>query len=77
MMLYVTKKLGIGHNTSFWHDSWIESMPLKMVYSILFSVGVDKDSFVAESGRLVSDRWIWNWRWRKQFSIRRKRWLMN
>jgi hypothetical protein len=32
MMLYVTKKLGIGHNTSFWHDSWIESMPLKMVY---------------------------------------------
>ncbi|CAJ2635808.1 unnamed protein product [Trifolium pratense] len=64
----VRKKLGNGHNTSFWHDKWIGVIPLKNVYPRLFSVSVDKDSSVAESGRLDldGDRWIWHWCWRRQ-----------
>nr|GEY47481.1 RNA-directed DNA polymerase, eukaryota [Tanacetum cinerariifolium] len=41
------KRVGDGHNTRFWYDSWIFDQPLRVRFSRLFALETDKESTVA------------------------------
>ena len=49
-----TFKLGIdtivhsGNNTSFWHDSWISAIPLKVEFKELFDVSNFKNALIKD-----------------------------
>jgi len=44
----VRRVVGDGRNTLFWYDNWIGNLPLKMKFSHLFDLAVDKLSLVRD-----------------------------
>nr|GFA54353.1 hypothetical protein [Tanacetum cinerariifolium] len=50
------KRVGDGHNTRFWYDSWVFDQPLRVRFHRLFALETDKESTVASSWDLL--RWI-------------------
>nr|GEX80139.1 RNA-directed DNA polymerase, eukaryota [Tanacetum cinerariifolium] len=60
------KRVGDGHNTRFWYDSWVFDQPLRVRFPRLFALETDKEStwddlnFVSSSVTLSAskDRWI-------------------
>ncbi|MCH80143.1 LINE-1 reverse transcriptase like [Trifolium medium] len=63
------KKIGNGGATSFWHDSWLGPQPLKEVFPRLFLLSVQKECSVLEVGQLISGRWEWGVRWRRNLFV--------
>nr|GEZ84741.1 RNA-directed DNA polymerase, eukaryota [Tanacetum cinerariifolium] len=41
------KRVGDGHNTRFWYDSWVFDQPLRVRFPCLFALDTDKESTVA------------------------------
>nr|GEY62627.1 RNA-directed DNA polymerase, eukaryota [Tanacetum cinerariifolium] len=41
------KRVGDGHNTRFWYDSWVFDQPLRVRFPRLFALETDKESTVA------------------------------
>nr|GEU38472.1 RNA-directed DNA polymerase, eukaryota, reverse transcriptase zinc-binding domain protein [Tanacetum cinerariifolium] len=41
------KRVGDGHNTRFWYDSWVFDQPLRVRFPRLFSLETDKESTIA------------------------------
>nr|GEY81758.1 RNA-directed DNA polymerase, eukaryota, reverse transcriptase zinc-binding domain protein [Tanacetum cinerariifolium] len=41
------KRVGDGHNTRFWYDSWVFDQPLRVRFPRLFTLETDKESTVA------------------------------
>nr|GEX99355.1 RNA-directed DNA polymerase, eukaryota [Tanacetum cinerariifolium] len=44
---YCKKRVGDGHNTLFWYDSWVFDQPLRVRFPRLFALETDKESTVA------------------------------
>jgi len=44
----VTKKVGDGSKTLFWHESWLGDEVLKNCFSRLFNLALEKSVFVAD-----------------------------
>lgn len=38
---FCRKKLGDGHNTTFWEDTWVDDKPLKIAYPRLYLLCFD------------------------------------
>nr|GEZ27851.1 RNA-directed DNA polymerase, eukaryota, reverse transcriptase zinc-binding domain protein [Tanacetum cinerariifolium] len=41
------KRVGDGHNTRFWYDSWVFDQPLRVRFPRLFALEMDKETMVA------------------------------
>ena len=52
-------KLGNGSSTQFWHDTWCEAGPLKRIFPRLFSISMQKTSFISQMGVWQEDIWSW------------------
>jgi hypothetical protein len=63
------KRIGNGDDTSFWHDIWVGTQPLKKVFPRLFLVSIQKECSVLEVGRWDSDRWVWDFKWRRNLFV--------
>jgi hypothetical protein len=63
------KRIGNGGETSFWHDTWVGTQPLKEVFPRLFLVSTQKESSVFEVGRWVTGRWVWDLKWRRNLFV--------
>lgn len=61
----ITKRVGCGNITSFWHDSWIDHVPLATTFSRLYSICESKEAMVVEIGEWRNDVWCWNFDWRR------------
>lgn len=57
------KRVRDGISTRFWHDVWINDLPLKVKFPRLFHLEVNK-------GCWVRDRWMdgWNWNWNRDIN---------
>nr|GEY59478.1 RNA-directed DNA polymerase, eukaryota, reverse transcriptase zinc-binding domain protein [Tanacetum cinerariifolium] len=63
---YCKKRVGDGHNTRFWYDSWVFDQPLRVRLPCLFALETDKettwDDLNSVSGSVTlsasKDRWI-------------------
>ena len=50
-----------GNNTSFWHDSWISTTPLKIEFKDLYDICNFKFAFISDVFNSESDPpWIFN-----------------
>ncbi|PNX70469.1 pantothenate synthetase, partial [Trifolium pratense] len=63
------KKIGNGGNTSFWHDTWMGTQPLKEVFPRLFLISAQKDCCVLELGRWTLGHWEWDLRWKRNLFV--------
>ena len=45
---HVSRKVGDGSSTRFWHDVWLVEEPLKVRYSRLFALESDSDAKVVD-----------------------------
>lgn len=61
----VTKHVGDGSNTQFWHHLWIGNAPLCQSFPRLYSISVDKLCSIAEMGEHSADGWRWILNWRR------------
>jgi hypothetical protein len=41
-------KVGNGRKTKFWHDVWLEDVPLRISYHELFQISRDPKAMVAD-----------------------------
>ncbi|GJU85791.1 hypothetical protein Tco_1293337 [Tanacetum coccineum] len=48
LMDFIQKKVGNGENTSFWDDSWLREVALKVLYKRLYALEMCKSISVAE-----------------------------
>lgn len=62
----ISKKLGNGSATLFWHEAWIGDSLLCHTFPRLYNVSLSKDNTVAEMGNWTEQGWVWNWSWRRQ-----------
>ena len=57
----IVKKVGIGHNTTFWIDRWVGNQRLCDIFPRLFHLERCKDVKVADRGVWVNGVWSWVW----------------
>ena len=62
-------KLGNGNSTRFWHDTWCEAGPLKRTFPRLFSISMQKNSFVSQMGVWQEEIWSWQLNWRRALYV--------
>lgn len=63
------KKIGNGCSTSFWHDVWVGSQPLRVAFPRLFLVSNCQDGCVVEFGSWVERVWWWHLQWRRRLFV--------
>ncbi|KAK9058221.1 hypothetical protein SSX86_023061 [Deinandra increscens subsp. villosa] len=56
----IRKQVGLGNETRFWKDIWIDDVPLLSRFPRLFALSLNKDGFI--SNYRDDDQWIWFWR---------------
>jgi|UniRef100_A0A2N9G010 hypothetical protein len=44
---FISYQVGDGETVKFWHDNWCDGLPLKVLYTELFSIARDRDASVA------------------------------
>ncbi|KAK9000846.1 hypothetical protein V6N11_081330 [Hibiscus sabdariffa] len=59
-------QVGDGASIRFWFDLWISETPLRFLFSRIFTVCSSKQGFIAEFGRKVDGRWLWEIPLRRQ-----------
>nr|GEW05519.1 RNA-directed DNA polymerase, eukaryota [Tanacetum cinerariifolium] len=67
LMDFIQKKVGNGDNTSFWDDSWLGEVALKVLYKRMPRGGVEQKNYDLLCSKVtdlvlpnISDRWCWS-----------------
>ncbi|KAF1871323.1 hypothetical protein Lal_00020115 [Lupinus albus] len=63
----ITRHIGNGHSTSFWHDIWLGVSNLSTRYRRLFSINLLPHGNISDFGSWEGDTWEWNFSWRRNF----------
>lgn len=58
-------RVGDGSRTRFWHDPWLQNVPLKERYSALFHVSSQREALVVDVGWFEGDTWRWALAWQR------------
>ncbi|KAE8673291.1 RNA helicase family protein isoform 2 [Hibiscus syriacus] len=58
-------QVGNGKSISFWNDSWLGDVPLKMLFPRIFALSPIQGGKVADFGSFDSNGWEWNIRTRR------------
>nr|GEZ20471.1 RNA-directed DNA polymerase, eukaryota, reverse transcriptase zinc-binding domain protein [Tanacetum cinerariifolium] len=84
LMDFIQKKVGNGENTSFWDDSWLGEVALKVLYKRMPRGGVEQKNYSLLCSKVVdlvlpniSDRWCWSLEGSQEFSIKSSRILID
>lgn len=56
----VEKKVGNGSCTLFWHNLWIDRIPLSIKYPRLYSISKGKMMEVQKLSRWIDGSWVWH-----------------
>lgn len=65
----VSRRVGDGSNTLFWHDRWLGEVPLCKRFTRLFDLASNKLSTVAEMHTLGWEEGGVAWRWRRRLWV--------
>ncbi|KAL8469022.1 hypothetical protein ACS0TY_032009 [Phlomoides rotata] len=57
---------GHRNDTSFWSDTWVDELPLKSKFNILYRVSEQRESKVGEMGSWDDCGWNWVFRWSRE-----------
>nr|GEW34336.1 RNA-directed DNA polymerase, eukaryota [Tanacetum cinerariifolium] len=71
LVSHCNKRVGDGLNTSFWHDNWIDGLPLKQKFPHVYALESNKLCTVADKRLAIDldlsfrrnirgDRWVWD-----------------
>jgi hypothetical protein len=63
----LTRIIGNGRNSSFWHIKWRGDTTFRSKYPRLYSISNQKDSLVGELGEVVGSSTVWHFAWRRDF----------
>ncbi|KAF1867730.1 hypothetical protein Lal_00050163 [Lupinus albus] len=63
----ITRHIGNGYSTSFWHDIWLGVSNLSTRYRRLFSINLLPHGNISEFGSWEGDTWECNFSWRRNF----------
>lgn len=63
----LVKRVGDRRDTFFWKDKWAGDDLLLQTFPRLFSLAVNKEAKIGETGEWVDERWCWKWDWRREF----------
>nr|GEZ27341.1 RNA-directed DNA polymerase, eukaryota, reverse transcriptase zinc-binding domain protein [Tanacetum cinerariifolium] len=76
--------VGNGENTSFWDDSWLEEVALKVLYNRMPRGGVEQENYDLLCSKVtdlvlqnISDRWCWSLEGSQEFSVKSSRILID
>ena len=58
--------VGNGSSILFWHDRWVEAGVLKEKFPRLFSVSLQKQSYIYQMGEWAENSWVWRLYWRRE-----------
>nr|GEU63561.1 RNA-directed DNA polymerase, eukaryota [Tanacetum cinerariifolium] len=72
-LMDLLKKVGNSENTSFWDDSWLGEVALKVLYKMLYALEMCKSIRVAEK----IDRWYLSLEGSQEFSFKSSRILID
>lgn len=70
MMNGVRVNIGDGSSTLFWHDVWIENIPLKRKFRSLFLLAVEPNGSIASYSHWDGLKWVWSFSWTRVLRIR-------
>ncbi|KAK2401932.1 hypothetical protein QL285_051491 [Trifolium repens] len=59
------KKVGNGRSTKFWTNIWVGDQPLCVKFPRLFSISMQQDEVVGNTGSWGENQWRWNLQWRR------------
>lgn len=59
------KRVGNGSDTGFWDEFWVGERPLKVSFTRLYNLCLDRFSRVSEMGVWRDGEWAWVWNWRR------------
>ena len=65
----VSKRIGNGLNTKFWHDSWVGIDPLRVNFPRLFSLSNQKEAKVGDLWELIDGVQVWSLEWRRNIFV--------
>jgi hypothetical protein len=65
----VTRKVGDGVDTCFWHDPWLGGVSLSVRFSRLFELADDRSCTVLLMSTLGWEEGRAAWRWRRQLWV--------
>lgn len=66
----IRKRVGDGSNTLFWHETWLEALPLKVRFPRLFRLALNQDATVASHAYWDGLYWAWSFSWTRQLRPR-------
>lgn len=59
-------KIREGSHTRFWKDRWCGRERLQHKFTKLFFNSEQKEDSVEKMGSLRDDKWVWEYRWRRE-----------
>jgi len=65
----VSKWIGNGLNTKFWHDPWAGIDSLRVIFPKLFSLSNQKEAKVGELWELIDGVQAWSLEWRRNLLV--------
>ncbi|EOY13773.1 Uncharacterized protein TCM_032418 [Theobroma cacao] len=66
---------GNGLNICFWHDGWMEEVPLKITFPRIYALSINKSGTVSEFGKWLNNKWLWEIKLKKRlFDWETKQW---
>nr|GEV15571.1 hypothetical protein [Tanacetum cinerariifolium] len=84
LMDFIQKKVGNGDNTSFWDDSWLREVALKVLYKRMQRGGVEQENYSLLCSKVtdlvlpnILDRWCWSLEGSQEFSVKSSRILID
>ncbi|MCH84178.1 C-terminal binding protein [Trifolium medium] len=70
----IARRMGNEVDTFFWTDPWLGGVSLRVRFSRLFNLSINKTSSVADMCELGWEAGGAAWQWRRPFEIWRRRW---
>lgn len=65
----VTKVIGNGLSTQFWHDPWCGNILLRVRFRRLFQLSLQQGGVVGDLGSWVGSVWVWDLKWRRPLFV--------
>lgn len=61
-LILKTISFSIGNSSSikFWHNNWISSSPVRIIFPRLFKLSLMKNSYIADFGYWDCEKWTWS-----------------